>query len=249
MEVKKSPKANLENYSKVLLLLGLVFSLFVAYQGIEWTTVYKVANLEDASATEDDDEIIPITQQEILEVKPPPPPPPPAPEVIEVVEDEKEVEETVLDSTETEEEEEVETEVKEVKVAEIEEEEEEEEEVADVPFSIIENVPVFPGCTGSNSELKKCMSEKIQKMVNRKFNTELAQDLSLDPGRKKINVQFIVDKSGNITDIRARAPHPRLKKEAIRVIKLLPRMKPGKQRNKPVGVRYNLPIIFDVLDE
>lgn len=245
MEVKKSPKANLENYTKIFMLLGLVFSLFVIYQGIEYKTVYKVDGLADRAAQDELEEEIPITQQEIKEVKPPPPPPPPAPEVIEVVEDDKEIEETVLESTETEEEEEVETEVKEEEIVEV---EEEEEVVEDVPFSVIENVPVYPGCKGTNAQLKKCMSDKITKLVGRKFNVDLAQDLGLSAGKKRISVQFKIDKNGNISDIRARAPHPRLQKEAIRIIKLLPKMKPGKQRNKPVNVRYNLPIVFNVED-
>ncbi len=245
MEIKKSPKANLENYTKVLMLLALAFSLFVAYQGIEWTTVYKVANLENMASDDELEEEIPITQQEIKEVKPPPPPPPPAPEVIEVVEDEKEIEETVLESTETDEAEEVDVEVKEDEIVEV---EEEEEVVEDVPFSVIENVPVYPGCKGNNAALKKCMQDKITKHVGRKFNVDLAQDLSLPPGKKRISVQFKIDKNGNITNVRARAPHPRLQKEAIRIIKLLPKMKPGKQRNKPVNVRYNLPIVFNVED-
>ena len=245
MEIKKSPKANLENYTKIFMLLGLVFALFVIYQGIEHKTIYKVDTFGDLEATDEMEEEIPITQQEIKEIKPPPPPPPPAPEVIEVVEDEKEIEETVLESTETEEDEEVDIVVEE----EIVEVEEEEEVVEDVPFSVIENVPVFPGCKGSNqAALKKCMSEKIQKHVSRKFNVDLAQDLGLSAGKKRISVQFKIDKNGNINDIRARAPHPRLQKEAIRIIKLLPKMIPGKQRNKPVGVRYNLPILFNVED-
>ena len=245
MEIKKSPKANLENYTKIFMLLGLVFSLFVIYQGIEYKTVYKVDNLADLDAVEEIEEEIPITQQEPKEVKPPPPPPPPAPEVIEVVEDEKEIEETILESTETDEEEEVDIEVEEEEIEEVVEEEEVEE---DVPFAVIEDVPVYPGCKGSKAQLRKCMSDKIQKHVGKKFNVDLAQDLGLSAGKKRISVQFKIDKNGNISDVKARAPHPRLKKEAIRIVKLLPKMKPGKQRNKPVGVRYNLPITFNVED-
>ena len=247
MEIKKSPKANLENYSKIFMLLGLVFSLFVIYQGIEYKTVYKVDNLGDLNAVDEMEEEIPITQQEIKEVKPPPPPPPPAPEVIEVVEDEKEIEETVLESTEMEEQEEVDVEV-EVEEEEIEEVEEAEEVVEEVSFLVIQDVPVFPGCKGNNTQLKKCMSEKITKHVGRHFNVDLAQDLGLSAGRKKISVQFKIDENGNIVDVRARAPHPRLQKEAIRIIKKLPKMKPGRQRNKAVKVRYNLPILFNVED-
>ena len=117
-----------------------------------------------------------------------------------------------------------------------------------MPFSVIENVPIFPGCEkGSNQEKRDCMSAKISQFVNKKFNTELASELGLS-GRQRINVIFKIDKTGSITGIRARAPHPGLEKEAARVIGLLPKMKPGKQRGKPVNVPYSLPIIFQVQD-
>ena len=122
------------------------------------------------------------------------------------------------------------------------------EEDVEVPFAVIENVPVFPGCErGNNAKKRKCMSEKIAKFVQRKFNTELAGDLGLS-GRQRISVIFKIDKSGNVTGVRARAPHPRLEKEAQRVINLLPKMQPGKQRGKAVIVPYSLPIIFQVQD-
>ncbi len=247
METKKSHKANLEKHTKIFRLLGLALSLFIIYQGIEWRTYYKIKNLENVKITDVLEEEIPITQQKIEKVKPPPPPPPPAPEVIEVVADENEIEETVLESTETDEGEEIDVEVvKKVNEDEIEEVVEEEEVEEDVPFALIENVPVFPGCTGTNAQLKKCMSDKIVKHVSKNFDVDLAQELGLPPGKKRILVQFKIDKKGNVTDIKARAPHPRLQKEAIRIIKLLPKMKPGKQRNKPVIVRYNLPILFKI---
>ena len=184
-----------------------------------------------------DEEEVPITEQ--VQPPPPPPPPPPAPEVIEIVEDEEEVEETVIESTETDQEEEIDIEDLDV---------EEVEEDVEVPFAVIENVPVFPGCErGNNAKKRKCMSEKIAKFVQRKFNTELAGDLGLS-GRQRISVIFKIDKSGNVTGVRARAPHPRLEKEAQRVINLLPKMQPGKQRGKAVIVPYSLPIIFQVQD-
>jgi protein TonB len=74
----------------------------------------------------------------------------------------------------------------------------------------------------------------------------LASDLGLSPGKKRIFVMFKIDKTGGITEIRARAPHPRLQKEAERVVRTLPRMTPGKQRGRPVAVRYSLPIAFQV---
>lgn len=246
MEIKKSPKANLENYTKIFRLLGLVFTLFIIYQTIEWRTFYRVDNIKDVKAVEELEEEIPMTQQKIEEVKPPPPPPPPAPEQIVVVVDDAEVEETILESTETDEHEKVEV-IEQLDEEEIEEVVEEEEIVENVPFAVIEKVPIFPGCTGTNAQLKKCMADKITKHVNKNFDIDLAQDLDLSQGMKRISVQFIIDRNGEVNDIKARAPHPRLQKEAIRVIKSLPKMIPGRQRNKPVNVRYNLPIGFKII--
>ena len=78
------------------------------------------------------------------------------------------------------------------------------------------------------------MSEKITKFVGKKFNTDLASDLGLS-GRMRINVIFKIDKTGNVTSVRARAPHQGLAKEAERVINLLPKMKPSEQRGNPFG--------------
>ncbi|WP_046755155.1 energy transducer TonB [Kordia jejudonensis] len=237
MEAKKNPDVDLRKNSFFYLALGLALVTFLIWQGIEWTAYDKVVQQETAEMLEDDEEEMIMTQQ--LQ-QPPPPPPPPAPEIIEVVEDEEEVEETVIESTETTEDEVIE-EVEDVEVV------EEEEVIEDVPFSIIEDAPIFPGCEkySSKAERKKCMSEKVQKHVNRKFNTELAGDLDLE-GVQKIYVVFTIDKTGNITGVRSRAPHPRLAKEAEKVVKSLPRMKPGKQRGKTVKVTYNLPIVFKV---
>ncbi|PIA78541.1 hypothetical protein BFR04_03125 [Gaetbulibacter sp. 4G1] len=117
----------------------------------------------------------------------------------------------------------------------------------EVPFAVIENVPVYPGCEdlASNIEKKKCMSDNISEFVAKNFNTKIANQNELS-GRQRINVIFKIDKEGNITGVRSRAPHPALEAEAIRVISSLPKMKPGIQRGKPVTVPYSLPIIFEV---
>jgi protein TonB len=236
MEFKKNPKANLERHNKQFMLLGLALALIVIYVGIEWKTFERnIADLGIADIHADEEIDIPITER-IQEVKPPPPPPP-APEKIEIVQDEEDIEETILESTETNENEAVEEIVEIV---------EDEEVIDDVPFAIIENVPVYPGCKGTNEEKKKCMVDEITKHVNRKYNTGLAGDLGLSPGKKRVYVQFKIDKTGKITDVRARGPHARLEKEAVRVVELLPEMTPGKQRGRPVGVKYTLPITLVV---
>lgn len=234
MEVKKNPKANLENHNRQFMLLGLALALLLIYIGIEWKTFERnIGDLGLANNELEEEIDIPITER-IQEIKPPPPPPPP-PEVIEVVKDEEDIEETILETTETDESDAVE-------IDDIEEVVEDEEMLDDVPFAIIENVPVFPGCKGTNAQKRKCMVEKITKHVNRKFNTGLAGDLGLSPGKKRVYVQFKIDKTGKIVDVRARGPHKRLEKEAMRVVNLLPSMTPGKQRGRPVGVKYTLPI-------
>ena len=119
----------------------------------------------------------------------------------------------------------------------------------EVPFAIIEYVPEYPGCEkGNNSEKRKCMSAKIREFVQLNFNTDLAGNLGLY-GRQRINVIFKIDKKGNVVGVRSRAPHPRLEQEAIRIINMLPKMKPGRQRGKAVIVPYSLPITFNVEDE
>ena len=117
---------------------------------------------------------------------------------------------------------------------------------ADVPFSIIEEVPAYPGCTGTREQRTACLTKKINKFVLQNFNASLAKGLKLSKGKKKVWVVFRIDKEGNIVDVNARAPHPKLKEEAIRVVKMLPQMKPGKQRGKTVGMKYTLPITFNI---
>ena len=238
MESKKNSKVDIGKNSSLYFALGVALMMFLSYSTINYKVYDKSAlNLDKVNMDALDEEEVPITEQ--VQPPPPPPPPPPAPEVIEIVEDEEEVEETIIESTETDQEEEIDIEDLDV---------EEVEEDVEVPFAVIENVPVFPGCErGNNAKKRKCMSEKIAKFVQRKFNTELAGDLGLS-GRQRISVIFKIDKSGNVTGVRARAPHPRLEKEAQRVINLLPKMQPGKQRGKAVIVPYSLPIIFQVQD-
>ena len=238
MESKKNPKVDIGKNSSLYFTLGMALMMFLSYSTVNYKVYDKSSlNLDRVNMDALDEEEVPITEQ--VQPPPPPPPPPPAPEVIELVEDEEEVEETIIESTETDQEEEIDIEDLDV---------EEVEEDVEVPFAVIENVPVFPGCErGNNAKKRKCMSEKIAKFVQRKFNTELAGDLGLS-GRQRISVIFKIDKSGNVTGVRARAPHPRLEKEAQRVINLLPKMQPGKQRGKAVIVPYSLPIIFQVQD-
>lgn len=238
MEIKKNPKSNLENYSKIFMQIGLVLALFITYAAIEKKTYEReVEELEDVVMTAQLEEEIPITQR--IQPTQPKTPPPPAPEIIEVVEDEEEIEETVIETTETDENEEV-------IVDDIVEVEEVEEVVEDVSFLIIEEVPTFPGCKGNKAQLSACFSQKVQKHFSKYFNADLPNELGLDSGKKKVYIGFKIDRKGDVVDIRARAPHPRIQSEVVKVMKKLPKMKPGRQRGKPVGVKYSIPFTLVV---
>lgn len=244
MKTKKSDKARLENYSKLFFQLGLALALFIVYLSVEHKSYERSINeLVSNFINEEDVEDIPITER-IEQIKPPPPPPAAAPEKIEIIEDKSELEEAVLESTEVDQDQAIEV----TEIEEIDEVVEEEEVAEDVVFAVIEEAPIFPGCKGTKVERKKCFQEKIREHVNKKYNTGLSAELGLEKGKKKVYVQFRIDHKGKVRDIRARGPHVRLEKEAIRVITLLPDMTPARQRGRAVGVKYSIPITLMVIE-
>ncbi|MEM6720274.1 MAG: energy transducer TonB [Bacteroidota bacterium] len=229
--------------------VSLMLSLFIVY------TIFQVQTVEAAEEVvqieedllQDDLEYVPHFKEEVVKVEEPEPEPKIKPTIItdkiEEVDNDTEIKKQVLQT---------ETQPKEVSklvdVGDVDVIDEDDDKDIEVPFAFIEDAPIYPGCEKfkTKKERKKCMSEKIQKLINRKFNTGLAEDLDLNSGLQRINVLFIIDENGNVTGIQSRAPHPKLQKEAERVVKLLPKMQPGKQRNKNVRVKYTLPIIFKI---
>ena len=114
-----------------------------------------------------------------------------------------------------------------------------------VPFAIIDQTPVFPGCEDAIDQ-KKCLQESISNHIAQNFDKSIAKPLALEAGKKKIYVQFTIDKNGMITDAKARGPHEALEEEAMKAINELPKMQPGEQNGKKVDVKYTLPISFEV---
>ena len=236
MKPKKNPKADLRKKSNLFLSFGLILALMTSLLLIEWKTYDKEEFAgEQVYLDALESEEIPITEL----ANTPPPKPPVIPDVIDVIEDDPELKEDEIESTEISLEDIVEPEdIVEHKP---------EEEPETVPFTLIEDVPVFPGCEGlnDNAARKTCMSEKITAYVNKNFNKELGSELGLS-GINRINILFQINTEGDIVNIQARAPHPKLEEEAKTIIESLPKMQPGKQRGKPVNVNYALPIIFQV---
>jgi len=122
-------------------------------------------------------------------------------------------------------------------------------EQTEVAFAVIEKVPVYPGCKDDTNEgLKHCMSQNISALVAKNFNIKKASK-GLEAGKHRVFVSFKIDNTGKVTTIKTRAPSPALEKEAARVIKKLPKMTPGQQKGKNVGVLYSLPITFEIEDK
>lgn len=242
MEAKKNPNVDLNHNSSLYFSIGLCLMLFVTYNLLNFKTYDKVDEIaEILEMNQEIEEDIPLLNVDV----PPPPPPPPtaAPEVIVIVEDIDEVEETVIESTETSQDDAIEQRelfVEDLVVEEIEED-------IEVPFAVIENVPVFPGCKGkTNAELKNCFQDNVTKHIVEHFKyPEQAIELGLSG---KVYVMFTVNSKGYISNIKTRGPDKILEKEASRIIGLLPKMEPGKQRGKAVNVPYSVPINFQYVD-
>jgi protein TonB len=121
------------------------------------------------------------------------------------------------------------------------------EEDVEVAFAVIEDVPIFPGCEGlSKTETKDCFQRKVQEHVIKNFNyPESALQLGI---QGRVSVLFVIDAKGYTIGIRSRGPDRILEKEAERIIGMLPKMQPGKQRGKAVKVSYAVPIFFKYQD-
>lgn len=224
MEVKKSPKADLEGKKSTWMLVGYVIVLSFMFVAFEWTRRDIVIDTSQAIADLIfEEEIIPITEQK-QEVAPPPPEAPPVAEILTIVDDQADVAETVVASTEDTGQK---VEVKYVPVKVVEEEPEEQ-----TIFEVVEQMPDFPG---GMAALMQFLGKNI------KYPT-IAQE---NGTQGRVIVQFVVNRDGSIVDPRVvKSVDPYLDKEALRVIGTMPKWKPGMQRGKPVRVKYTVPVMF-----
>jgi len=111
----------------------------------------------------------------------------------------------------------------------------------------VENAPIYPGCEKKDKSLhKKCLQNKIKDHFTRNFNTRIAKSLKLEPSSYATYVIFNINKKGVVSNISAIGFHYKLEKEGIRVAKLLPKIKPGKNNGKIVAVKYTYPVIITI---
>jgi protein TonB len=121
------------------------------------------------------------------------------------------------------------------------------EQLGDVSFNTVETVPVYPGCTSEeNRVLKNCFNQKVGEHIANSFDFKLPNTLGLSPGKKRMLLMFRINKNGLVDNIIVKAPHPKLKEEGERVLKLLPKFTPGKIQGESVPVTFTLPLRFDV---
>ncbi len=242
-------EANLRRNPTLHFQVGLILSLLVAilfiemkmptkaekgpYDGLEqeeplWMDVFEIEKVHVEKVTQKQ-----APKQQVQQ-----------PEEFDIIDDEDDLLEEFVDDTEADQDDVISD-----NILETTEVVDDEDDIAPIPVNFVQYVPIFPGCEGlsSNQERKDCMSRKISKIINRKFNTDIGEDLGLR-GVNRIHVQFTIDDQGAVTNMKARGPHQALEKEAKRVVGLIPDMTPGKQGDKPVGVIYSLPISFRIQD-
>lgn len=230
MEIKKSPKANLENKKLLFKEIGLIIALLVVLGAFEWSTKEKeVSLLDEQNQVVVEDEVIPITQET-------PPPPPEAPkepilsDVIDIVDDNIKVDETLLLTTEDDNS--LGVEIKEYIPGNQEEEVVEEEEI---PFAIVEEKPKFRG--GDQNDFTKWVFSQI-------VYPEIAKENGV---QGRVMLTFTVNTDGSVSDVKVlRSVDSSLDKEAVRVVSNSPKWTPGKQRDKPVKVKFTFPVIFQL---
>ncbi len=231
MEIKKSPKADLEGRKLLYREIGLIIALLICYAGFEWSTSENNVATEQFAENEivAEEEIIPITQET-------PPPPPEAPkepvvsDFIDIVDDDVKVEDNLLLSTEDDAN--IGVEIKEYVPQAVEEEVVEEEEI---PLAIVEEKPKFQG--GDSNDFTKWVFANI-------VYPEIAKENGV---QGRVTLQFTVETDGRVSKVQVvRGVDSSLDKEAVRVVSSSPRWTPGKQRNKPVRVRFTFPVIFQL---
>ncbi|MBP6454049.1 hypothetical protein SDC9_36228 [bioreactor metagenome] len=229
MEIKKTPKADLENKKILFREIGLILALAVVLLAFEWKTYDKqISTLGDNTAAVIEEEMIPITNET-------PPPPAEAPkiptvsDVIEIVDDDMKIENELIINTEDDKN--LGVQIKDYVKGPVEEVIEDEE----IPFTIVEEKPSFQG--GDENTFTKWVASKL-------VYPEIAKENGV---QGRVILQFLVGTDGSVSDVKVvRGVDASLDKEAARVVASSPKWKPGRQRNKPVKVRYTFPVIFQL---
>ena len=251
---KETPNSKLQKSSVIFMQLGLILALLAVYFTLEHKSMVKYAVFETPDSSYIDKErsideieierpIIKPPKVDLPKVATPKIIIPKVIDKIKIIDNSVKEPETKVNSTEIEPNDVVKLTQPVVPVV-----IKKDEPIKTTSMKFVEIVPTFPGCTGTNEEKRICFNKKINKHVQKYFDIDLAQDLGLNEGKQRISIQFIIDQNGNVVEIKSRAPHKKLAKEAQRIMKKLPKMIPGQQNKKQVRVKFNLPINFTIVD-
>ena len=243
MEVKKNPNVDPKRNSSLYFLIGLTAVLMLTYVSIELKSEDPRVEVEELNIVDN----MMGEEEEVILTMPPvqklPPPPPPAPVEIQVVDNKVEIKETKIEKTETNEN----TQQQETKTADsYGDEGSSGEDIPDeLPFSVIEQVPIFPGCENEpKAKQFDCYQQQMAKFIQKNVNYN---DRITEAGvQGRVQVEYVIGLDGKVTVTRVKGPNggEHIEKEAKRIIEKLPKLSPGKQRNKPVKVRHVVPITF-----
>lgn len=229
MEIKKTPKANLESKKFLFREIGLVFTLLFVLLAFEWKSYDKsVSSLANTNAAIMEEDAIPITN----ETPPPPPEMPKIPvvsDIIEIVDDNMKISNDLIINTEDDSK--LGVDVKDYVQGAKEEAIVEDE----IPFTIVEDKPTFQG--GDENTFTKWVRDRL-------VYPEIAKENGV---QGRVILQFLVGTDGSVSDVKVvRGVDASLDKEAARVVASSPKWVPGRQRDKPVKVRYTFPVIFQL---
>ena len=229
MEIKKSEKASLENKRFLFTEVGFVVALLSVLGAFEYTSKEKkTAVLEADETIVEVEDMVPITQET-------PPPPEAAPKIpilsdnIDIVDDDIEVDDSMFQNLEDSDDLAVEI------MDYVEEVEEETVEEEAIPFQLVEEKPSFQG--GDANQFSKWVNSKL-------VYPEIAKENGV---QGRVTLQFTVNADGTVSNVKVlRGVDPALDKEAVRVVSMSPKWKPGKQRDRAVKVTYTFPVIFQL---
>ncbi|MCQ2131882.1 MAG: energy transducer TonB [Bacteroidaceae bacterium] len=234
MEIKKSKKADLEGQKSTSLLLGYICALGAMFAAFEWTTreYAETEPVKYVAYASPEEEVPPITQPIFTAAPPPPAEAPQVAEIIDIVDNNEEIEEETIQTTED---------VNEAvsgpsapvatgPVAPIGPVEVDGGE--DEIFQVVEQMPQFPG---GDAALMQYLSKNIKYPASAQENNIQGRAI----------IEFVVNKDGSIVDPKVvKSLDKACDQEAMRVIKAMPKWKPGMQRGKPVRVKYTVPVAF-----
>ena len=226
MEIKKNPRASLENKRLLFAETGLIIALLFVYAGFESSTrAQTTATLIDTTKVVDEIDIIPI----VLDTPPPAPEAPVLPQLsdeIEIVEDDVTVDLDFQNLDDSD----IPVDIRDYQRQEVVEEEVEEEAI---PIQIVEQKPTFQGKDANT----------FAAWVNaRVVYPEIAKENGV---QGRVTLQFTIGTDGRIQDLKVLgSPDETLSREAVRVVSSSPKWEPGRQRDRAVKVSYTFPVVY-----